>query len=236
VNHHPTIGGAEILVVALIDFAKRPVRSTAIVSVAVYLLLSALFWFLGSITSPEFRGAFDQSYLQSERSASEQLDSTNPTRDSGNSFARWAGMFAARTITSPVDLFTGLLFVATLGLWLATLSLLYEARRSSERQLRAYINILSARIMYNPTAGGTWESRIEFRNFGKSPARDVQIFGVLELATWEINETFLKPINALDPHASHWVLGAGAGRTKIDEPYNPGFFEIELLPVSRTPS
>ncbi len=99
-------------------------------------------------------------------------------------------------------------------------------RRAHARELRAYINITSARITYN-WAKKTWESRIEWRNYGKTPARKARIYGVLWLTTWPIEEANLKRITDEDKDASRFVLGPTAGRTKIDEPENAGMFDVD---------
>jgi hypothetical protein len=108
----------------------------------------------------------------------------------------------------------------TANLWLGAESAARKQRRADrkahERELRAYINIASARIIHSVGGAHPWVSRIEFRNYGKTPANDVRIFGVLELMEWPLDETKLKPINADDPDASRFTLGPTAGRTKID--------------------
>jgi hypothetical protein len=113
----------------------------------------------------------------------------------------------------------------------AWLTIVY-ARRTSERQLRAYVNIVSARITYNDELD-IWESRIEQRNVGQTPAYDVRIFGVLELAEWPLDESKLKPINDEDADASRYVLGPNSGRTKIDRPYNLGLFKLSFKKLRR---
>ncbi|GAM99087.1 hypothetical protein U91I_02727 [alpha proteobacterium U9-1i] len=121
---------------------------------------------------------------------------------------------------------TLLLVIGTAALAYYTANLWKEARTSTKltlenlleshrREVRAYVNIASARITYNVQTR-LWESRIEFRNFGRTPAQRVRIFGVLELHTWPLSPAALKPINAEDPDASNFVLGPSSGRTKID--------------------
>lgn len=135
-------------------------------------------------------------------------------------------------------LLTLALVIGTMALAVYTAKLWNEAkdggRKTLERledhhrrDVRAYINIESARICYDP-GQKRWESRVIWRNFGKTPAKDVRIFGVLELAQWPIDEMKLKPINKEDPNASRFVLGPTASRMKIDEPYNAGIFDVDF--------
>jgi len=68
-------------------------------------------------------------------------------------------------------LFTGVLAFGTLALWYVTWQTLKHAERSSERQLRAYMNVASA----------TWDRstrqvRVTIRNCGKTPALNVDWF------------------------------------------------------------
>jgi hypothetical protein len=132
---------------------------------------------------------------------------------------------------------TLLLVVGTAGLAFFTAKLWLDARHSARiqrrqdrklhrRELRAYVAIESARITYN-SATKAWESRIAWRNCGKTPALEARIYGVLWLTTWPIQEGNLKTITDDDPDASRFVLGPGVGRTKIDEPENAGFLEVE---------
>jgi hypothetical protein len=130
--------------------------------------------------------------------------------------------------------------VATLALVAATIALaapawrtVRDAREHSERELRAYVSIESARITINELTK-TWESRVAIRNAGKTPAKNLQVLGVLQVVKgWPI-EAKLKPIDERDTqaNASRFSFGPGSGRTKIDKPELEGayalMFEVDV--------
>jgi hypothetical protein len=67
---------------------------------------------------------------------------------------------------------TFLLFVATLGLWLATVRLVRGAEKTAERQLRAYLGITQATAS-NFGAGQIFMVSITVKNSGQTPAYKV---------------------------------------------------------------
>jgi hypothetical protein len=102
----------------------------------------------------------------------------------------------------------------------------------SQRELRAYVNIARARIRYDGIKN-RWESRIEFQNFGQTPASNVSIIGVLEVVEWPLDEARLKSIGEPKEDASRYALGPGAGRPKIDdELYNPNGLPLAYADVA----
>jgi hypothetical protein len=64
---------------------------------------------------------------------------------------------------------TVLLFVATLGLWLATVRLVRSAEKTAERQLRAYVGITKA-TMSNFGVGQILRMSMTIKNSGQTPA------------------------------------------------------------------
>ena len=84
-----------------------------------------------------------------------------------------------RTTSDPVALytfvlavFTAVLSVSTIGLWVKTDRLAKGAEESSERQLRAYISIKKARIK-NVITGMKPQITLRIRNSGQTPAYDL---------------------------------------------------------------
>jgi hypothetical protein len=85
-----------------------------------------------------------------------------------------------RTTTDPVALFTFVLAVSTVGLWIATIALyragekqLRHLEGTSRRQLRAYVYVEDVSILY---ANSEWNPnfRIKIQNFGQTPAYEVK--------------------------------------------------------------
>ncbi|WP_137044400.1 hypothetical protein [Pseudolabrys sp. FHR47] len=70
-----------------------------------------------------------------------------------------------------------LLFLATLGLWFATWQLVRGADKTAERQLRAYIGIFAMEVTVCPFEGGgfAYIAHAELRNFGQTPAYDIDV-------------------------------------------------------------
>jgi hypothetical protein len=64
---------------------------------------------------------------------------------------------------------TVLLFVATLGLWLATVRLVRSAEKTAERQLRAYVGITEATVS-NFGIGKNLKVSMTIKNSGQTPA------------------------------------------------------------------
>jgi hypothetical protein len=75
-----------------------------------------------------------------------------------------------------VAIFTGLLFAATAGLWIATKDLVQDARETSARQLRAYVGISTTA----PIQMSREKITITVDNFGQTPAKNLKIF-----SSWE---------------------------------------------------
>jgi hypothetical protein len=90
-----------------------------------------------------------------------------------------------------VGSFTGLLFIATLFLWLTTSDLAQVGERIGHAQVRAYVDIISAEIIFASIAEGIAPAhdvqpfvKIVAKNTGQSPARNfiwnptVKCFGI----------------------------------------------------------
>lgn len=77
-------------------------------------------------------------------------------------------------------LVTFLLFIATVGLYCATRDLVHDAKETSERQLRAYVGIITdTGLRVNPD-----NTAFFLDNYGLTPATDVKIF-----SNWEFLPT-----------------------------------------------
>jgi hypothetical protein len=68
---------------------------------------------------------------------------------------------------------TFLLFLATFALWLATRKLVRSAEKTAKQQLRAYIGV-SLRRATEFNVGAVPKAIFDYKNFGKTPARDVR--------------------------------------------------------------
>jgi hypothetical protein len=94
--------------------------------------------------------------------------------------------FWERTTSDPVALFTLVLAFSTVGLWVATISLYFagrsavsETRRIGEAQVRAYVDIRAATVIFIqltegivPLADVQPLVRVTAKNTGQSPARN----------------------------------------------------------------
>lgn len=89
--------------------------------------------------------------------------------------------------------FTFVLAVSTIGLWLATQSILREASLTSQKQLRAYVGI--SEINVTQLDGFEFQILVGFKNSGQTPAYGVKLS--IEAATYEnakgTNFAFPKP-------------------------------------------
>jgi hypothetical protein len=101
---------------------------------------------------------------------------------------------------------TFLLFIATLGLWVATRHLVRDAERISERQLRAYIDGRASNISPFSTA---IPIRMTFRmtNHGRTPAYNVSHASAITVLPHPLppNFQFAAPV----PAPSHFTLHPG---------------------------
>lgn len=76
--------------------------------------------------------------------------------------------------TLGLGIVTAVLAVFTGALWLATRKLVIDAKDTSKRQLRAYVNILQGKVFY-PLEPANRTFRIDIKNFGQTPAHEVSI-------------------------------------------------------------
>jgi hypothetical protein len=83
--------------------------------------------------------------------------------------------FWEKTTSDPVAMFTLVLALSTVGLWIATLALYVAGNRHSERQLRAYVLVKGAQLRKFGTAELP-EAVVVIRNFGQTPAYAVDSF------------------------------------------------------------
>src|SRR3954452_14238024 len=99
--------------------------------------------------------------------------------------------------------FTALLFFATLGLWLATRNLVQEAKRTGERQLRAYVHVIRVEVRH---LAGMAEFFVEYKNHGMTPAYNVRVSNCHGLTPNPPDPAFFQ---AFLGFASHGTLGPG---------------------------
>jgi hypothetical protein len=129
-----------------------------------------------------------------------------------------------------------LLFLATVVLAWTTWMLVKGAEKTAERQLRAYVLVdkatafsanregaiafygsdtgrggqpLEIRSGYQPVA------IFEFKNFGQTPAHDVEMFGNAAIVPWPLKLETLPEIDFSQNHSKQ-IIGPGGIRTKYD--------------------
>jgi hypothetical protein len=125
-----------------------------------------------------------------------------------------------------------LMFIATVALVVVTWMLVIGANRNAERQLRAYVLIERTRVV-SAAAGGAIMLRdrdashggepmeiqaghqpmaiITFKNFGQTPAHNVEYFGNVAVVPWPIRQ---KDLPALDGGGTSEIIGPGGTRHK----------------------
>ncbi len=128
-----------------------------------------------------------------------------------------------------IAVFTILIAIFTLALWLSTASLVIGADEDSRRKLRAYVCIDDVSV-FSATEDGRramvpgyskdapplvgfhlgWEA--SFKNFGDTPAHDLRVQSDCELVDWPIKETYVPNIKVTED-ASIEVIGPTADRS-----------------------
>jgi hypothetical protein len=68
-----------------------------------------------------------------------------------------------------------LLFLATIGLWYATILLVKDARKTAERQLRAYVVVVTVDFITQTSADSRFEGVFKIRNAGQTPAYKMRV-------------------------------------------------------------
>jgi hypothetical protein len=123
--------------------------------------------------------------------------------------------------------------IATVLLWIATVRLVGVGKRTAVRQLRAYVLVEKAivfaaaqdgrpLVLGSDTGHGGELAPIQpgyqpmatfhFKNFGQTPAHDVQMFGNVAIVSWPIKP---KDLPALDMGVgSREIVGPGGTRQK----------------------
>ena len=86
-----------------------------------------------------------------------------------------------------VAIFTGVLTVATIGLWVANWKSLEHARTTSERQLRAYVGVQKATIK-NIGTDDPLEAWIVIKNSGQTPAYHLRHWRDMSLGPSPVRE------------------------------------------------
>lgn len=128
-----------------------------------------------------------------------------------------------------------LLFLATAWLAWGTWRLVEGADKTAERQLRAYVLVETARVVsaYGDGRMRVWEADtghggepipidsgyqplaiFTFKNFGQTPAQDVEMFGNVAIVPWPIREVDLPELDL--GMGSREIIGPGGTRRKIE--------------------
>ena len=108
-------------------------------------------------------------------------NATNQNSRSDDAWWHYSGAWIA--------IFTIVLTGSTIGLWVSNERVLYHARKSSERQLRAYVYVSETT---GKEAANSLELSIDIKNFGQTPAYDVAVYIHSGEAEW--------PDNDMPPH------------------------------------
>lgn len=98
----------------------------------------------------------------------------------------------AKFIADPIAVFTGLLFAATLALWLATRRLVVGAEKSSKQQLRAYISS-GPDFILSFTQKSPAQMRYTMENHGQTPAYALRNVAVVDILPYPLPEDFQFP-------------------------------------------
>lgn len=106
--------------------------------------------------------------------------------------------------TDPIATFTGLLFAATVLLWLATRKLVISAEKSAEKQLRAYVVIDWGAILLNSPSQGKVTAWIRLKNFGVTPAYKLKAWNLFHRKT-----TSEMPFSASREFENESIVGPG---------------------------
>lgn len=124
---------------------------------------------------------------ESRRQAHEQSEREDKAADRELSLVNW---------TKGLTAVTGLLVLFTGGLWLATRRLVADARKSSERELRAYIAVAPmgiAQLIGRTDSIG----QVQLRNVGKLPAH--RVFLSVHMAVTDDRDRTEFPVPPDDP-------------------------------------
>jgi len=108
---------------------------------------------------------------------------------------------------SLLAIFTGGLLWATLLLWWVTRTLANDARQSSERQLRAYIQVVEASVT-RLKANETVTTVIQIKNTGQTPAGAVSMSVDIKVRPWPIDLT--GELDSVEPAEVAVSLGSGS--------------------------
>ena len=89
-------------------------------------------------------------------------------------------------------IFTGILSLGTMGLWLATRKLVTGAEKTAERQLRAYLYIEKTGFSNRPLIG-KWTITYVIRNFGSTHAHKVEVDAIASAVDWNSGKPAVPP-------------------------------------------
>jgi hypothetical protein len=102
-----------------------------------------------------------------------------------------------------------LLFLATLGLWYATWSLVRDAKETSQRQLRAYLSANPTQIASAEREERFVQITFKLKNHGQTPAREIHhIFG-FDVFSNPLPEGFSYPATTTPVHMNATLFPEG---------------------------
>ena len=115
--------------------------------------------------------------------------------------------------TDPLATFTGLLFVATVLLWLSTRALVKGADKTARRQLRAYVFVDGENMRVNNLLdGGDIGITYWIRNYGQTPAYEL---AHRSFVAFDVFPSFTPPsIDIREKPLSKMILPPGGGSHK----------------------
>lgn len=106
---------------------------------------------------------------QAQQSTGEKAEATEKADEKIAQYTLW------------LTIVTSILAGSTILLWIVTERTLRHGKETSERQLRAYIFVERTHIRL---AAGNWIVTFRMKNFGQTPAHNVQITYIVEAVDW----------------------------------------------------
>jgi len=123
---------------------------------------------------------------------------------------------------------TGILAIFTGALWLATRKLVIDAKDTSKRQLRAYVNVLQGKVFY-PHDPARRTFRIDIKNFGQTPAHTLSVVHKCVIREFPLDKS--KPLEVTESEHGYFSVLAPTCiyRQDIAAPVNAEWAETKLM-------
>jgi hypothetical protein len=132
------------------------------------------------IDSKQRTGEIVQSYSDAEHTPTREIKPATEPQQSGGHADNYE-IYGVK----PGEL---LLFLATVGLWYATMRLVRDARHTAERQLRAYVFVESVELI---TESRIVRAVLSIKNSGQTPAYDLVVY--VGISSRGAGEIFVPP-------------------------------------------